>query len=284
MPIRARIAGLAAGACVVLLALDWVAAFHIGFIEHADQSIYIQFGNLGAHSRIGSLAGHLVSKFDPDPYVYLVVVVIAVALLRGRPWLALAAAAIVLGANVTTEVLKHVLTLPRPGGLFPGGVSPLPPGSWPSGHSTAAMSLVLAAVLVSPARLRPVAAALGAALAIGVGYSVLALGMHYPTDVLGGYLVAATWALGTVAALLVADGWRLGSSRASVEPVSIWATLGAPGALLLVAIVLSAGLLISRPDDVVSYARVHEAFVIGAAGIAALGMAVSTGMLFSVRR
>jgi len=269
---------------VALLAVDWVAAFHVGFFEHADQAIYMQFGNLGAHPRVGSLAGRLVSKFDPDPYVYLVVVVVAVALVRGRPWLALAAAAIVLGANVTTELLKHAVASPRPGWLFPGGVSPLPPDSWPSGHSTAAMSLVLAAVLVSPGRLRPAVAALGAALAIGVGYSVLAVGMHYPSDVLGGYLVAATWGLGTVAALLGAGRWRQASGQASRERVSIWAALGAPGGVMLAALLLCAALLISHPEVITSYARAHEAFVIGAAGIAALGLAVSTGMLLSVRR
>jgi membrane-associated phospholipid phosphatase len=284
MPIRPRTAALGAGLCVALLALVRFAAFHVGFFEHADQATYMQFGNLGAHTPVGWLAGHLVSKFDPDPYVYLVVAVIAVALVRGRPWLALAAAAIVLGSNVTTELLKHLLASPRPGWLFPSGYSPLPPDSWPSGHSTAAMSLVLSAVLVSPGRLRPAVAALGGALAVGVGYSVLATGMHYPSDVLGGYLVAATWGLGTVAGLLAADGWRLGSRRTSVESVSIWAALGAPGAVLLAAFVLCAGLLISRPDDVVSYARAHEAFVFGAVGIAALGLSVSTGMLLSVRR
>jgi membrane-associated phospholipid phosphatase len=284
MPIRPRTAALGAGVCVLLLAAVWFAAFHIGFFGRADQSIYMQFGNLGAHSRVGSLAGHLVSKFDPNPYVYLVVAVIAVALLRGRPWLALAAGAIILGANVSTELLKHLVASPRPGWLFPGGASPLPPASWPSGHSTAAMSLVLAAVLVSPARLRPVVAALGAALAIGVGYSVLAVGMHYPSDVLGGYLVAATWGLGTVAALLGAGRWRFASDRAGPERVSIWAALGAPGAVLLAALVLCAALLISHPEVVMSYARAHESFVIGALGIAALGLAVSTGMLLSVRR
>ena len=38
------------------------------------------------------------------------------------------------------------------------------------------------------------------------------------------------------------------------------------------------------PHDVVSYARAHEAFVVGAAGIAALSLALSTGVVLSVRR
>jgi len=39
-----------------------------------------------------------------------------------------------------------------------------------------------------------------------------------------------------------------------------------------------------HPHDVVSYARAHEAFVAGAAGIGALGLALSTGVLLTVRR
>ncbi len=54
--------------------------------------------------------------------------------------------------------------------------------------------------------------------------------------------------------------------------------------MLLGALALSAILLAVRPHDVVAYARAHEAFVVGAAGIAALSLALSTGVVLSVRR
>ncbi len=164
----------------------------------------VQFGDLHAHSRLEWIAWHFVSPFDPNPYVYLALVPVAVAVLRGRPRSALAVVAIILGANVTTELLKHVLAEPS--------LPFMPAPSWPSGHSTAVMSLALASVLAAPTRLRPVAAALGASLAIAVGYSVIATGMHYPSDVVGGFLVAATWTLTAVAGLLAAERWRPSSS------------------------------------------------------------------------
>ena len=43
-------------------------------------------------------------------------------------------------------------------------------------------------------------------------------------------------------------------------------------------------LAVSRGHDLVSYARMHHAFVLGAAAIAALGLAVSTAVLLSFRR
>jgi membrane-associated phospholipid phosphatase len=282
MPIRAKNALLGAGACVLLLALVWVAAFHIGSFRHADQSGYRQFIDLQSHDSIGWVASHLVRLFQPNPYVYLALVPLVVALLRGRPRVVLAIGAILLGANASTELLKHVLAEPRPSSVF-HGFSPLPPASWPSGHSTAVMALVLASVLAVPARLRPAAAALGALLAIAVGYSVVARGLHYPSDVLGGFLMAATWTLVVVAGLLAAER-RWPVSRDGAVPVSMRAVLGAPGAVVLGAAVIALIVVISRPHDVIAYTRGHQAFVLEAAGIFALSLSVSTAVLLSLRR
>jgi membrane-associated phospholipid phosphatase len=282
MSIRSRTALFGAGACVALLAVDWVCAFHVAFFARADQSIYLQFGGLEYHGRIVNFAGRLVSFFDPNPYVYLALIPIAVALVRGRPRSAVAAGAIVLGANVTTELVKHLVASPRPGWLFPHGISPLPPASWPSGHSTAVMSFVLACVLAAPARRRPLVGALGGCLAVGVGYSVLATGMHYPSDVLGGFLVATTWALLTVAALRATDRPR--SLALRPDWISLRAALGPTGAVVLGALLLSAIVIVTYPHDVVGYARSHEAFVVGAAAIGVLGLALSTGVALTARR
>ncbi|HET6868009.1 MAG TPA: phosphatase PAP2 family protein [Solirubrobacteraceae bacterium] len=280
MPIRPRIALLGAGACLVLLALVWFAVAHVGFFRHADESGFLQFYDLHDHGIVVWLARHFVRGFDPNPYVYLVLLPLVVALLRGRPRVVLAIGAIVLGANATTELLKHVLVSPRPGEWVPGSAI----SSWPSGHSTAAMSLALASVLAVPARLRPAAAALGASLAIAVGYSVLATAIHYPSDVFGGFLVAGTWTLTVVGGLLAAERrWPVNRSSSS-PPVSLRAVLGAPGAVIFGAAVVGLGIAVSRPHDVISYARLHQAFVLEAAGIAALSLAVSTAVLLSVRR
>jgi membrane-associated phospholipid phosphatase len=282
MPIRPRTALLSAAACVALLVLDWFAAFHLGFVQHADISTYHQFGDLRGHGSIAWVAHGFVRVFEPNPYVYLALVPLVVALFRGRPRVVLAVGAIILGANVTTEVLKHVLAAPRPGPL-PGGLPPLPPASWPSGHATAVMSLVLASVLAVPARLRPLATALGIVFSIAVAYSILAAGLHYPSDVVGGFLVAAAWTLVIVAALLAAER-RRPVDRTSGAPVSLRAALGAPGAVVAASLLVGSILALSRPHDVVDYARAHEAFVVGAAAVAGLSLALSTVVLLSVRR
>jgi membrane-associated phospholipid phosphatase len=66
------------------------------------------------------------------------------------------------------------------------------------------MCLALCAVLVAPARLRPLVATLGVIYALSVGYAVVALVWHFPSDVVGGFLVAAGWTLVAVAGLAAA--------------------------------------------------------------------------------
>ena len=73
------------------------------------------------------------------------------------------------------------------------------------------MMLALCAVLVSPRRLRPLVALLGTALAVGVSYSILVLGWHFPSDVLGGFLVAGGWTSLTLAGLWWARGSLAGA-------------------------------------------------------------------------
>lgn len=271
-----------AAGCAALLAATWFGAFHVAVFGRADQSAYMGFIDLQNHGVVQSLSNFLVSLCDPSPYLYVAPLVVVIALLRGRPWVALAAAAILLGANVTTQLLKELTAAPRPDSLF-GGWEQLPPSSWPSGHTTAAMSLVLASILAVPARLRPAVAALGAAFAVGVGYSLLATGRHYPSDVLGGLLVAAAWALLAVAALLWVERRRPALSLASGR-VSLRAALGPPGAVLAAAVVVVGIVALSRPHDVLAYARAHEYLVALAGAIGALGLTLPTGVMLTIRR
>ena len=269
----------AAGASIVLLALTWLAAFHVGFGAHADRAILNGFGGL-QRPRVNHLANLIASLCNPKPFVAFAAVIVLVALVRRRPRLALATAAILLGANTTTELLKPLLASPR--GL-PGQATAV--ASWPSGHATAAMSLALCAVLVAPARLRPALAALGAVFAVAVSYSFLHLGWHYPSDVLGGFLVAATWTLVVVAALFTIEARRGEQpSTAGSERLSLRTALTPPALALAGAVALAGLVALARPHQVVVYVRAHEAFIVGASAIAVLGLVLATAVMLNVRR
>ena len=281
MPRRARRAAWGAAALTALLVALY-AAIHLAAVQHADLSILGGFSDLGRHPRVGSLAHRIASLCNPNPYLYLCVIPVAVALGRRRVRVALTIVAILLGANVTTELLKPLLSLQRSYSLAGAPAA----GSWPSGHATAAMSLALCCVLAVPGRLRPAAAAAGAVFAIAVSYSFLSLEWHYPTDVLGGFLVAGIWTLLGIAAIWSTERGRpdgLPQSDHTTAP-TLWEALGPPAVALLAACALTALVLIARPHQVVSYARVHEAFVIGAAAIGALALTLATGVMLTLRR
>jgi membrane-associated phospholipid phosphatase len=284
MPERARTAVIGAGVLFLLLIATWFAAFHIGLFEHADQSIFRGFGDLQWRPHVNRLARFVANLCDPKPYIYFCAVPVLVALARRRWWVALAIVAILLGANVTTQLLKPLLAQPRASSLLVG-MTPPAAASWPSGHATAAMSLALSCVLAGPPRLRPFVAAMGAAFAVAVSYSFLTLGWHYPSDVLGGFLVAGIWTLLAVAGVFTANARRPQVASAElVQRGSIREALGPPSAALLGAVALAAVVVIARPQEVAAYARAHETFVVGASAIGALGLALATGLMLALRK
>jgi membrane-associated phospholipid phosphatase len=279
MATRARRALIGAAAGAVLLVLTWFLAFHVGLFRHADRSTFEGFN--GFHHHVYSVANFIAHLCDPKPYVFFAVIPVAVALLRRRPRLALAIGAILLGANVSAQLIKPLLAMPRPVFVATGATPSA--ASWPSGHATAAMAFALTCVLAAPPRFRPFVAALGAAFAIAVSYSFLALGWHYPSDVFGGFLLAATWTLLGVAALYASEARAPRPATASRRP-PLREMLGPPATALLGALVLVAVVAIARPHPVVSYARAHEAFMVGAAAIGVLALVLATGLMLTLRR
>ena len=99
------------------------------------------------------------------------------------------------GGVVLTTVLKAVFQRARPELVDSGYAASF--YSFPSGHATVAAGFYGALTLMLAYRLRGLArwavVVLGTALVLLIGFSRLYLGVHYPTDVLAGYLAAPLW-------------------------------------------------------------------------------------------
>lgn len=146
----------------------------------------------------GASARAWVHIVDPLTYITigsvatLLAAFVVIALARQRAGLALAAILVVGGANVTTQLLKAYW--------------PTSPHLWdnslPSGHSTVAMSLSLAAILVAPSGARRWLVPFAAFGATFVGAGTIVGHWHRPADVWAAFLVCLLWSAGAIGLVL----------------------------------------------------------------------------------
>lgn len=82
--------------------------------------------------------------------------------------------------------------------LWDSAYPPLVDFSFPSGHAMSSMVTVATLLVLSwHTRWRGVVLALGSVYVVGIGWTRLYLGVHYPSDVLAGWMIAIAWAMGT---------------------------------------------------------------------------------------
>jgi membrane-associated phospholipid phosphatase len=210
------VVGLASAAAFLFVA--WAVNRSSGLVFDAGiaaavQALPIPVGVWEAITDLGGFALLLVGT----------VFVIGV-LASGRVRLALIVAAVLIGAALFTDHVKDLVERPRPPG------EPLVSAvgySFPSGHtlnSTVTYGLValVAARSRLPPALRRIAVAVGVIVPAMVGLSRIALGVHYPSDVLAGWLGGLAFvALGAV---LIT---RTGAMERDHLP---WAAAGGSGA------------------------------------------------------
>ncbi|MCS4484726.1 phosphatase PAP2 family protein [Gleimia sp. 6138-11-ORH1] len=122
--------------------------------------------------------------------VFITCVTFLIAIVKKRLALGLRMILLVVGANFSTQVVKHFL-LDRP---YLGVGFDLP-NSLPSGHVTVALCVAIALTVVSPQKIRVPVAFLGIAFAAAVSLSVVLLGWHRPSDVVAAVLITFWWAL-----------------------------------------------------------------------------------------
>ena len=185
-------------ACTAGLIAVALLAYGSGSVQRLDATVLARFVNgSGPHSN--SLANAITLLGDLPALLLMLALACGIGWVRGRPRSVIAAIAVVAGANLTTQVFKIALAHPHARQLL--GADQLQWDGFPSGHETAAVSIAIAFAFVAPTRLLPAVAALGACLAAAMGWSVLVLNWHYPSDVAGGILVAGAWGFAVLASL-----------------------------------------------------------------------------------
>jgi membrane-associated phospholipid phosphatase len=141
------------------------------------------------------------------------------------------------------------------------------------------MTLALCAVMVAPRRLRPLVATAGGLFALAVAYAVLVFVHHFPSDVVGGFFVAAIFTLLAVALLRRWPDPVHETAEAEREPPSLWPAV----ALAATSVIAGLALAFQHPSALATHLAGHPSFVIAAAAIAALAGVLAAVLARSAR-
>lgn len=186
---------LAAAALLLGVGLLGVAIGH-GLTQAFDLRVAAALSLQRGQTSDGLIAvTQAVSWPGGGPQRTLIVVLLVLALWRWRGAAAGAAMALTsLTSNWASDWLKLGFARPRPQ-LVPHldyvGASL----SYPSGHATSAAVVYLLLALVLPSRHRPAWLGLAAVLSALTGLSRIMLGVHYASDVIGGWMLGAAFAM-----------------------------------------------------------------------------------------
>jgi membrane-associated phospholipid phosphatase len=262
-PRRTWLALLLAAVFALGAAVVYAIAFHTALGRWVDEATFWGFQEL-EHTRTGAVAERFALLFNPLPFAGMTAAVTLIAVVRRRWRAAIAVPLAMFAANATTQILKWMVE-PPPTAAWT---------DWPSGHATAVTSLALGLVLVASPRGRSLAVAAGGLAIAALVYGIVAAGWHLPSDVAGGFCVAATWMALAVAAI---GAPAFTPSRAKPRVAIGAAVLAATAAAVY-------GLV--NFDRVMSVAREHTAFVVGglALGTGGMALAVVFAMLLHGRR
>ncbi|MEA3012214.1 MAG: hypothetical protein QOD42_759 [Sphingomonadales bacterium] len=180
-------------AVLAALALLWAAMLWLGGAG-LDRAL---LAHLYAGDSPWGRAAQTVTELGSFPVVMALAAIGALLLVRrSRIRAALLLLALPMSGGLVVELLKRWIGRLRPHDQEHLLVQ-VQSYAFPSGHTTNATMvwLGLALLLVSGPRARPIAIAAAAMLAVAIGLSRNLLGVHWPSDVVGGWAFGLFWIL-----------------------------------------------------------------------------------------
>jgi undecaprenyl-diphosphatase len=182
-------------AAIVILACAWLAMLLLGR-GPLDRSIYVAL-YAGGNPPLILIARIFTALGEPTVLVGAGFLIAAWLWHRGRGRFALGLLLVILVGRGVSEVEKYWIARARPT-LEPHLVV-VKTSSFPSGHATSSMIFYLTLALsLVPAPWRRLAAASAVLLSLLVGISRVMLGVHWPSDVIGGWSFGLLWVLVTL--------------------------------------------------------------------------------------
>lgn len=198
------LAGIAAGLWAAAIALAVLVA-NASAVPAVDTGISDPVHAWALDNEWSVNPARLFALMGSGKILFPITVLVVVGLvLRKHRWWASWVALACLGGLLISETVKNLVDRQRPD--WPGPFETLTSPSFASGHAMAGIYgwVVFGVVALSLLREPWNRIAAGALMTFGVltGPSRVVLGVHWPTDVLEGWLLAAAWVLTISAALL----------------------------------------------------------------------------------
>jgi len=202
----------------VLLAL---VRSHSSGLQSIDQTVGAHAHTLAAgHPGLVTFLNGVSTAGAPRTFWVLVALIVVVLIVRRAGRLALWAAVTMAGAALLDNVIKTVADRARP--YFADPVATAPGKSFPSGHALESLAGCAILLAVALPAMRPLwrRIAVGAAVAVVllIGFARVTLGVHYLSDVVGGWIFAAGWVAATMAAFRI---WRKKADPPSSQPAAL---------------------------------------------------------------
>jgi membrane-associated phospholipid phosphatase len=136
---------------------------------------------------------------------------------RRLPRLAAFVVVTAVGSSLLNTAIKVAVNRARPHLADPVAIAS--GKSFPSGHAQAAIVgygiLLLVFLPVIARRARPWVTAAAVLMVLLIGFSRIALGVHYFSDVIGGFLIGGAWLFAMTAAF---SAWRIEEGKTPVHP------------------------------------------------------------------
>ena len=196
-----------------------IVALHTGVGQRVDERA-MRTVVAGRETELTVLS--LLGRVSIGAVLAVSAVCVVLAIMRGRVRLAVAALTVIVGANLTTQLLKEVI-------LERSQLDVIAPNSLPSGHTTVVAGAVGALLLVSPAALRLLVVVAGAFAVVATGASTIVAGWHRPADIVAALAVCLAWtAVGAIMS---------GGSHRPTSGVGIASLAGAGAALVLLVVI-----------------------------------------------
>lgn len=265
---------LALTLCCVLLAVCVDLVFvHTAAGQRADDGALS--GSVIGRDRVIGNVQRLLNLVSVSALIAATVLVALVATVRRHLGLGALAVVLLAGANVTTEILKKQL-LHRPD-LGVDGLLVTTMNTLPSGHTTVAMSVSIALLLVVPPALKSMVAVLGGLGSAAMGIATLSAGWHRPSDAVAAYFVVGAWAAG-LAAMFVLTGAAGQAPLRRRLPVTVLSLLVTAG-LAAWAIGCAALFTANSQDGIAGRRRLFADYAGGAALTAGTALVVTAALL-----